>query len=164
MKMIPDNPPTWLRLLTILSACIGGSVGVLGWSVATTSYTSVYTVTRKYAGKAHHDFRIFSEVRPGGSSLDSRYSKRFFDAACRGDTLTIRGNGLRVLSRNGNIKSWEIDEHVRLSMLVTVAAFLPIMLLRRYQRAWLRCVCYGAVGIGATSIILFSIWFFIAPA
>ncbi len=162
--MLPDRPPTWLRLLAVLSAFIGGgTAGVLGWSLATRSYTDEYTVTRKYISKPDNGFRIFSEVSPGGSSLDSSYSRGFFEAASRGDRLTLRGNGLRTLSRDGKVKSWEIDKNVCFSVLFTAAAFLPILLLWRYRSAWVRCVCYGTAGIVAASIILLSIWFFIAP-
>ncbi len=154
MKAIPDSPPPWLRLLAKASAMVGVIFGILLLSLSVRFSTDAYTVAKKYVSESGDQFRIFAEETSGGSSLDSSYRHGLYEAAAAGDVLTIRGWGLITLSRNGSLVSWDVSEDILFQLLFTIAAFIPLLLMRRYRRPWVRCVCYGIGGVFAALTIL----------
>jgi len=159
--MLPDSPPIWLRLLAAASAFVGCLFGAAGLPLSTKAYTEELIVIRKYISKSGDEFVIRAEAP--GLSHEAVYHKAFFNSALRGDTLTLRSNGLHTLSRNGRVISWEIDDGVGFSLLFTLSAFVPFLLLLRYRNAWVRAICYGAGGLGSGFIMIFGIWAFIRP-
>jgi hypothetical protein len=111
ITIIPDRPPTWLRLLAMSSAILGGLLGALLLSFTIDFHRSEYTVSRKYVSDHGDQYRIFAEVFPGGSSIDKFIS----------------------------------------------TAFLPLLLLQRFRRAWVRGICYPIGGLLASLITLYAV-------
>lgn len=154
---IPDRPPTWLRLLAMSSAIFGGLLGALLLSFTIDFDRSEYTVSRKYVSEHGNQYRIFAEVFPGGSSIDDAYRKNLFDAAAQGDKLILRGYGLNTVARAGKAVAWEISDDVLMPLVFISAAFLPLLLLQRFRRAWVRGVCYPVGGLLASLITLYAV-------
>ncbi len=160
---VPERPPTWLRVLAVISGILGGLFGGLLMTLSIDLDRSEYTVSRKYVSEHGDQYRIFAEIFPGGSSIDSTYRKNLFDAAEPGDKLILRGFGLNTISRAGTVRAWEITNHVLIPVLFTVSAFVPIFLIRRFRSPWARGICYPFGGLLSSFIILAAIWGALAP-
>lgn len=160
---IPDRPPTWLRVLAVISGIFGGLFGALLMTLSIDFDRSEYMVGRKYVSEHGDQYRIFAEVSPGGSSIDAAYRKCLYDAAEPGDKLVLRGFGLNTVSRAGTVTAWEISNDVLLPVLFTVSAFVPVILIRRFRSPWARGICYPIGGLIASFITLAAIWGVLAP-
>jgi len=160
---IPERPPTWLRVLAVISGILGGLFGALLMALSFDFHKSEYTVGRKYVSEHGDQYRIFAEVSPGGSSIDAPYRKSLYDAAEPGDKLILRGFGLNTISRAGVMTAWEISNDVLILVLFSVSAFAPLFLIRRFRSPWARGICYPIGGLIASFIIFAAIWGVLAP-
>ncbi|MES2595368.1 MAG: hypothetical protein V4662_08540 [Verrucomicrobiota bacterium] len=160
---IPELPPTWLRVLAVISGSLGGLLGALLMTLSINFDKSEYTVGRKYVSEHGDQYRIFAEESPGGSSIDAPHRKNLYDAAEPGDKLILRGFGLNTISRAGTVTAWEISDDVLIPVLFTVSAFVPLFLIRRFRSPWARGICYPIGGSIASFITLAAIWGVLAP-
>jgi hypothetical protein len=160
---IPERPPTWLRVLAVISGILGGLFGALLMTLSIDFDRSEYTVGRKYVSEHGDQYRIFAEVFPGGSSIDAPYRKNLYDAAEPGDKLILRGFGLNTISRAGTMRAWEVSNEVLIPVLFTVSAFVPLFLIRRFSSRWARGICYLIGGLLASFITFAVVWGVLAP-
>lgn len=61
------------------------------------------------------------------------------------------------IPRAGETISWDNSIVVVKLLLITAAAFMPLILLRRFRSAWARGICYPMGGLLAFVIILATI-------
>lgn len=158
ISAVPESPPTWLRILAVSSALLGGFLGVLLLYFTIRFDRSEYTISRKYVSEPGDQYCIFAEVSPGDSSINASCRQSLFDAASPGDTLILRGFGLNTISRGGLTVAWEISTDVLIPVVFTASAFAPLLLLQRFRRVWVRGICYSIGGLLASLITLNAIF------
>jgi hypothetical protein len=159
----PSRQMTLLRAGATLCIAFGswslGFIIIMQWPFQ----RQTYTVVRKEFDAHANQFRIFSEVFPGGPSLDAPYSRRFYELAQPGDTTRIRFADYAELWRGGHIIKRYISPEILFGLLVCLAAFIPAILFARLQTFSQHRAVRVCLGVFELLVIIYFLFGLLMP-